>query len=163
MVGWHHGLNGHEFGYTLGVGVRQWSLVSCSPWGLKELDTTEWLNWTDLKSQFPSSNSLFHQFYPSFSYTTTPLYWSVSKICQYFHATLFIKVKVKHGFSLIFPFRLVQFLTISLDYRFFLFFKLLFWCLPVSIWWTNLIAYFQRKGGLNKSNKPPTSTKKLLC
>ena len=48
MVGWYHRLNGHEFGYTLGVGDGQGGLVCCSPWGRKELDTTEWLNWTEL-------------------------------------------------------------------------------------------------------------------
>ena len=46
MVGWHHWLNGHEFEQTPGVGDGQGSLVSCSPWGRKELDTTERLNWT---------------------------------------------------------------------------------------------------------------------
>ena len=45
MVGWHHWLNGHEFGQTLGVGDGQESLACCRPWGCKELDTTEWLNW----------------------------------------------------------------------------------------------------------------------
>ena len=44
MVGWHHRLNGHEFGWTPGVGDGQGSLVWCSPWGCKELDMTEWLN-----------------------------------------------------------------------------------------------------------------------
>ena len=29
-----------------GVGDRQRSLACCSPWGFKELDMTEWLNWT---------------------------------------------------------------------------------------------------------------------
>ena len=33
--------------WTLGVGDGQGSLVCCSPWGLKELDISEWLNWTD--------------------------------------------------------------------------------------------------------------------
>ena len=28
-----------------GVGDRQRSLACCSPWGCKELDMTEWLNW----------------------------------------------------------------------------------------------------------------------
>ena len=37
MVGWHHQLNGHELGQTLGDGEGQESLVCCSPWGLKEL------------------------------------------------------------------------------------------------------------------------------
>ena len=45
MVGWHHWLDGHEFEQALGVGDDQGGLVCCSPWGLKELDTTEWLNW----------------------------------------------------------------------------------------------------------------------
>ena len=48
MVGWHHWLNGHEFEQAPGVGDEQGSLVCCSPWGCKELDTTEWLNWTEL-------------------------------------------------------------------------------------------------------------------
>ena len=41
MVGWHHRLNGHEFEQTLGVGDGQGGLACCSPWGLKESDTTE--------------------------------------------------------------------------------------------------------------------------
>ena len=40
MVGWYHRLNGHEFEQALGVGDRMGSLVCCSPWSLKELDTT---------------------------------------------------------------------------------------------------------------------------
>ena len=48
MVGWHHWLDGHEFEQALGVGDGQGSLVCCSPWGLKESDMTDWLNWTDL-------------------------------------------------------------------------------------------------------------------
>ena len=47
MVGWHHRLNGHGFGWTPGVGDGQGGLVCCSSWGCKESDTTEWLNWTD--------------------------------------------------------------------------------------------------------------------
>ena len=40
MVGWHHQLNGHEFEKTPGDGEGQGSLVCCSSWGHKELDTT---------------------------------------------------------------------------------------------------------------------------
>ena len=47
-VGWHHWLDGHEFEQALGVGDGQGSLECCSPWGHKESDTTEWLNWTEL-------------------------------------------------------------------------------------------------------------------
>ena len=46
MVGWHHWLNGHEFEQAPGVGDGQGSLACCSPWGHKESDMTEWLNWT---------------------------------------------------------------------------------------------------------------------
>ena len=38
---------GHEFEQTPEVGDGQGSLVSCSPWGCKESDTTEQLNWTE--------------------------------------------------------------------------------------------------------------------
>ena len=45
MVGWHHRLSGHEFEQSLRAGDGQGSLACCSPWGHKELDMTEWLNW----------------------------------------------------------------------------------------------------------------------
>ena len=48
MVEWHHWLNGHGFGRTPWVVVGQGGLACCSPWGHKESDTTEWLNWTEL-------------------------------------------------------------------------------------------------------------------
>ena len=49
MVGWHHPPDGHEFEQALKVGDGQGSLTCCSPWGHKELDTTERLNWTELR------------------------------------------------------------------------------------------------------------------
>ena len=48
MVGWHHWLNGHESGWTPGAGDGQGGLACCGSWGLKESDTTEGLNWTEL-------------------------------------------------------------------------------------------------------------------
>ena len=47
IVGWHHQLNGLEFEQAPGVGDRQGSMVCYSPWGHKESDMTEWLNWTE--------------------------------------------------------------------------------------------------------------------
>ena len=49
MVGWHHWLNGHGFGWTPGVGDRQGGLACCGSWGCKESDMTDWteLNWTE--------------------------------------------------------------------------------------------------------------------
>ena len=44
MVEWHHQLDGHGFGWTLGVGDGQGCLVCCGSWGRKESDTTELLN-----------------------------------------------------------------------------------------------------------------------
>ena len=43
MVGWHHQLDGYEFKQTLGDGEGQGGLACCSPWGRKELDTSEQL------------------------------------------------------------------------------------------------------------------------
>ena len=41
MVGWHHQLNGHEFGQALGVGDGQASMACFSLWGRKESGITE--------------------------------------------------------------------------------------------------------------------------
>ena len=50
MVGWHHWLNGHEFGWTLGVGDRQGGLVCCNSWGRRVgHDWATELNWTELR------------------------------------------------------------------------------------------------------------------
>ena len=44
MVGGYHRRNGHDFVQAPGIGDGQRSLACCSPWGLKELNTTERLN-----------------------------------------------------------------------------------------------------------------------
>ena len=49
MVGWHHRFNGHESEWTLGVGDGPGGLACCDSWGGKESDTTERLNWTELR------------------------------------------------------------------------------------------------------------------
>ena len=49
MAGCHHQLDEHEFEWTLGVGDGWGGLVCCDSWGCKELGTTEWLNWTELR------------------------------------------------------------------------------------------------------------------
>ena len=48
MARWHHRLYGHESEWTLGDGDKQGGLACCDSWGRKELDTTEWLDWTEL-------------------------------------------------------------------------------------------------------------------
>ena len=47
MVGWHYRLKGHESEQAPGVVDGQGSLACCSPWGRKELNMTEWLNWNN--------------------------------------------------------------------------------------------------------------------
>ena len=49
MAGWHHGLDGRESEWTPRDGDEQGGLACCDSWGLKESDTTEQLNWTELK------------------------------------------------------------------------------------------------------------------
>ena len=46
---WHHRLNGHQFEQAPGVDNGQGILMCCSPWGHKESETTEWMNWTELR------------------------------------------------------------------------------------------------------------------
>ena len=60
MVGWHHWLDGHEFEQAPGVGDGQVSLAYLRPWGHKESDTTEQLNWQDhLRNEREGINSMY--------------------------------------------------------------------------------------------------------
>ena len=52
-----HHLGGHEFEPLPGAGEGQRSLECCSPWGRKDLDKTEWLNWTDSPYQIVNGHS----------------------------------------------------------------------------------------------------------
>ena len=61
MAGWHHWLNGHEFEQTPGDGDGQGGLACCSSWGSKELNTTEWPDWTELIQL--SQNYLLKRFF----------------------------------------------------------------------------------------------------
>ena len=54
MTGWHHQLNGHGFGWTLGVGDGQGGLACCSSWGRRVgHDWATELNWTRGLRGFP--------------------------------------------------------------------------------------------------------------
>ena len=65
MVGCHHRHNGQGFGWTPGIGDGQGGLVCCGSWGRKESDTTERLNWTELKR-----------------YVTLPFIWTFRGFCR---------------------------------------------------------------------------------
>ena len=51
MIGWHHRLNGHEFGWIPGVSDGQGGLAFYSPWSHKELNMTEQLDRTEYPPQ----------------------------------------------------------------------------------------------------------------
>ena len=51
MIGWPHQLNEPKFEQTLGDSEGQGNLACCSPWGCKELYTTEQLNWSKKKTE----------------------------------------------------------------------------------------------------------------
>ena len=62
MVGWHHQLDEHGFGWTLGVGDGQGGLACCSSWDRRESDMTESLNRTEpcklIQASFRTSGSI---------------------------------------------------------------------------------------------------------
>ena len=51
MVGWHHRFNGHQSEQTPGDSEGQGGLVSCSPRGCRQSDTTELLNNSKAKAR----------------------------------------------------------------------------------------------------------------
>ena len=65
MAGWHHRLDGRESEWTPGDGDEQGGLVCCDSWGHKESDTTELLNWTELKSGDEIQNESSTEFTPT--------------------------------------------------------------------------------------------------
>ena len=60
MVGWHHWLDVHDLEQIPEVGDGQGGLVCCSPWGCKQLDMTEWLNWADGFLTVQNRNLVFY-------------------------------------------------------------------------------------------------------
>ena len=86
MVGWHHRLDGHESKWTPGVGDGQGGLACCDSRGCKESDTTEQLNWTELKSKsyeffwFPSAYKIMFTLY----FSLFILYFSLLNVQQHY-------------------------------------------------------------------------------
>ena len=73
----HHQLDGHEFKQAPGDGDGQESLACCSPWGCKELETTEGLNRTEYtrRNVIQLAHSLSHAYHLAISN-----YWSLFKL-----------------------------------------------------------------------------------
>ena len=89
MAGWHHQLDGQEFGWTPGVGDGQVGLACCNSWGYKESDTTERLNWRQCvkKIFFLIYFEAILPYHPTLSLShrvqKTVLYISVSFVVSY--------------------------------------------------------------------------------
>ena len=71
MVGWHHRVNGHEFEQTPGDSEGQGILACCSPWGHRELNTTERLNSNNPYLLFANHFSKRFRFTDSLIFTTS--------------------------------------------------------------------------------------------
>ena len=78
MAGWHHQLDGHEFGWTLGVGDGQGGLACCNSW-ITESDTTEWLDWTESCYSYIYQSFIITAFWVSLQIAT-----NLSKLCFLF-------------------------------------------------------------------------------
>ena len=59
MARWHHRLDGRECEWAPGDGDGQGGLACCNSWGHKESDTTEQLNWTELKERLHTHTPLY--------------------------------------------------------------------------------------------------------
>ena len=73
IVEWHHWLNGHEFEQVLGVGYEQGSLACCCPWGCKQSDMIERLNWTEMNAH----NTHTHTHTHTYIYRHTYIFWCI--------------------------------------------------------------------------------------
>ena len=80
MIGSHHRLSGHGFGWTPGVGDGQGGLACCSSWGRKKSDMTEQLNWTELKKPDTlQANINWHPVNLLLDLTSTAILWQLKK------------------------------------------------------------------------------------
>ena len=71
MARWHHWLDGCESQWTPGFGDGQGGLACCESWGCKESETTEWLNWTELKY---FKKQIFHKYHQLITWV-----WAISE------------------------------------------------------------------------------------
>ena len=80
---WHYWLDRHEFEQAPGVGDGWEGLACCSPWGHKELDTTEQLNWTELNWSILMSKSVLILFFIIFIYVYSFVWYICIYMCVY--------------------------------------------------------------------------------
>ena len=83
MIGWHHWINGHRFGWTLGVDHGQGGLACCGSCGRKELDMTEWLNWIDSLTNISEKKIVCLLFCLFIDFTNFNCYYSFAHISPF--------------------------------------------------------------------------------
>jgi len=83
MVGWRHWLDGCESEWTPGFGNGQGGLACCDSWGLKESDTTERLNWTELNWMYSSFVKYFYLW--NLSSTTLDYHLCLCYLIKHYH------------------------------------------------------------------------------
>ena len=84
-VEWHHQLDGHEFEQALGVGEGHGSLACCSPWGCKESNTTERLNWTVLAVLSAVLKGFSQYFFSTFTFQQSYMLTLQSSLSPFFY------------------------------------------------------------------------------
>ena len=122
MVGWHHWLSGHGFGWPPGVGDGPGGLVCCGSWGCKELDSTEQLNWTKLIKYDGSCRFLLDVLYQIKEVSSIPSFlkgfffffklWMDVEFCQMAFSTLIDTIMY------FLSFRLLMWLRLLIDFFF---------------------------------------------
>ena len=91
MVGWHHRLGGHGFGWTPGVGDGQGGLVCCASWGCKESNMTERLNWTQpsTRKEYKKNPLKTVLYYLYFEMIVFWIYWGKQNILLKFVSPIY--------------------------------------------------------------------------
>ena len=100
MVGWHHRLDGHGFGWTLGVGDGQGGLVCCGSWGHKE--STQLSDWTELRSPMASTVQVIRLWLTSYGQLGSLMGISLHSFLQWVCARCWLSVTRKNTWTPIF-------------------------------------------------------------
>ena len=89
---WLDGIN-NMIDRSLRVVDGQGNLACCSPWDCKDLDTTEWLNWTELESQINRCSNQGYLLCPFVNYLIQNLLDILhAYFCQYSFLYLYISL-----------------------------------------------------------------------
>ena len=74
----------HEFDSTPGVGDGQGGLVCCSPWGYKESDMAEQLNWAELHAKYRGGLSVLSILDNGLGVLNLLIHWTHTQIRDFY-------------------------------------------------------------------------------